>query len=246
MAKYLSEQLEEACEMAGDQGIVVYMDFYENALQMSIERESARFPKVDVTLFGGHDDAQRKMLSVHPKDHNVDPASFPLKTIQFSTQKTDITHQDVLGALMGLGIVREKVGDIDFIDDTCQIFVSDSLADFVVTNLAKVSAYGVNPKIVDLSKVLSAPPTFTEVDLVIASLRIDNIIHGAYRLSRTEAAQFVKNERVSINHVVISKPSVNVKEGDIVSVRSKGRLKVDSVNGTTKKGNLKVRILKYG
>jgi len=80
---------------------------------------------------------------------------------------------------------------------------------------------------------------------VLSSMRIDTLLHNAFKLSRTEAAEYVKNDKVQVNHRPVSKPSAVLKEGDVVSVRSKGRFIVGETLGTTKKGNVRVRLRKY-
>ena len=60
-----------------------------------------------------------------------------------------------------------------------------------------------------------------------------------------EAAAFVKGEKVFVDHESVTKPGRDVKAGDIVSVRSKGRFVVDSVDGSTKKGNLKITVRRF-
>jgi RNA-binding protein YlmH len=70
-------------------------------------------------------------------------------------------------------------------------------------------------------------------------------MHAAFRISRSEAAALVKADKVKINHQPVAKPSVNVKDGDVVSVRSKGRIQVGDVQATTKKGNLRLKLRKF-
>ena len=96
-----------------------------------------------------------------------------------------------------------------------------------------------------LEEAAPMEPVFKEMDIIIPSMRMDAVIHTVYKLSRSEAAAFVKAEKVKLNHQPVSKPSVNVKEGDVVSVRTKGRFVVDAITGSTKKGNLKLHIKKF-
>jgi len=76
-------------------------------------------------------------------------------------------------------------------------------------------------------------------------MRLDAVIHTVYKLSRSEAASFIKAQKVKINHQLALKPAVNLKQGDVISVRGKGRFIVESLSGTTKKGNIKLKIKKF-
>lgn len=242
---YFFSKLEDAVDFATNKGLTVYLDFYEPSIQMLTEREIARFPQCDCVHFGGQEYSERKMLAIFPASSLPDNASFPIACVQIKTKRIELTHSDVLGALMGLGIEREKVGDINICDDLIQIFVCESLGEFVVNNLNKIGRHEVSPIQVELSEVQEIQPVFVVADLIVASMRLDAIVHTVFKLSRSEASGYVKGEKVKVNHVPTLKPAATLKQGDIVSVRSKGRFIVDEQLGTTKKGNIKLRIKKF-
>ena len=83
------------------------------------------------------------------------------------------------------------------------------------------------------------------MSVIIPSMRIDAIIHCVFRLSRSEAAAFVKGEKVLINGNGVIKPGAGVRIGDVVSVRSKGKFIVEGIAGNTKKGNIKLNVRKF-
>ena len=242
---FLNARIEDAAVKAEKMGVAVYVDFYEPQLQHIIEREIGRYPSCDCEFFGGHEYCERKMLAVFPKGQAPSYGDYPIDCIHIKIKNTDISHPDVLGSLLGLGLQRGKTGDINLIDGVAQLFVQVPLGEFVENNLCKISKYDVIAKRVSVADVISVEPLFTSVSVIIPSMRIDAVIHSVYKLSRSEASNFVKSEKVYINHVVCTKPGAAVKTGDVVSVRSKGKFIVDEIAGSTKKGNIKLAVRKF-
>ena len=244
---YLSSELIKASQLASSQGTTIYFDFLEPSSQLFVEREIARYPECDCDLFGGHTYCESKMLCIYPKGSKPDYSEYPIECIQIELNKKnyEIDHRDVLGALCGAGIQRDKIGDIKVSDKIIQIFIASPLANFIETHMSTIGRYEVEPKKVEFEDIIEFEPTFQEVTLIVPSLRADAVIHSAYKLSRTEASDYIKGEKVRINNVIAKKPSVNIKIGDSISVRTKGKFIVDELTGSTKKGNTKLRIKKY-
>lgn len=242
---FLINRIVEAAALSSGGNIAVYMDFYDTTVQLSTEREIARFVGSDCAFFGGTEYCERKMLAIFPSGAEPDYRDYPIEVIYIERLPEGLDHRDVLGSLMGAGIEREKVGDINVFDGHAQIFVAKPMGDFLESNLERIGAFEVSAKKIPLSDAVVIAPKFAELDIIVPSMRLDAIIHAVYKLSRSEAAAFVKAERVQINHVTAQKPAANLRVGDIVSVRTKGRFVVGSELGATKKGNLRLRISKY-
>jgi RNA-binding protein YlmH len=51
---------------------------------------------------------------------------------------------------------------------------------------------------------------------------------------------------VKLCHAPELRPDAKVEEGDAISVRGYGRLRVDSFGTTTRKGRLPVKVTRYG
>ena len=244
--EFLSSRLEEAALTASRRMMYIFTDFYEPNLQHIIEREIGRYPESDCTFFGGTEYTERKMLCVHPKGDAPSQDDFPVDCVQAVLPKNaSVSHPDVLGAVLGAGIERDKVGDITVRDGLIQVFVASPLGQFICENVTSVSRWDVDMKLAGKDDIVSYEPVFTEVSVIIPSMRIDAVIHAVYRLSRSEAAAFVKGEKVFIDHEPVTKPGRDVKAGDIISVRSKGRFIVESLDGSTKKGNLKITVKRF-
>lgn len=244
--EFLASMLEQTADKASQMGIVIYGDFYEPVLQMLIEKEIGRYPNADAVFFGGHDFTERKMLAIAPKAMSLSYRDYPIDCIHIKLPaNNELSHRDVLGSLTSLGIAREKIGDINITDKAAQLFIAAPLGDFIIGELSKIGKYTVSAQKAAFEDIIAVEPVFSDIDVIVASMRADVLMHAVFKLSRSEAAAFIKGEKVFVNHSPISKPSVNLKRGDIVSVRSKGRFIVDEAKGTTKKGNIRLSIKKF-
>ena len=153
-----------------------------------------------------------------------------------------VSHRDVLGSLMNLGIKRCKIGDI-IINDKVYFEVKKEITPYILSNLSKIKNRNVNPEIYigELEKTYN----FEEISLTVSSLRADCIIGSIAKLSRENAKNFITAGKVSVNSLIFDNPSKQLNEGDIISVRGSGKYVFSEVSGTTKKERLKIIIKKY-
>ena len=73
-----------------------------------------------------HTEYKRLYVSLEPKTPD-----FQIVTLKAMCHPMDISHRDVLGALMSLGVKREIFGDITLTDDAIYIEVDEKMASYV-------------------------------------------------------------------------------------------------------------------
>ena len=79
----------------------------------------------------------------------------------------------------------------------------------------------------------------------VASLRIDSIAASGFGASRSKMSSMIDAEKLKLNWQTVKSASQMVKQGDIISIRGRGRLEVAEVRGTTKKGRTVVLLKRY-
>ena len=84
-----------------------------------------------------------------------------------------------------------------------------------------------------------------ELTEIIASLRLDNIVSSLARTSRNKAVEYLEQERVLLNFKTETKSSKQVKVGDIITIRGKGRFEFKEISGNTKKGRFIIKVDKF-
>lgn len=198
-------------------------------------------------LFGGYEEASRKVLGVFPAYYEAEEGSgeFPITALTFRYRESDkLTHRDFLGAFMATQIKREMLGDIIVSDGRTTAFVYETVSHTLMSEISKVGSVGVKVS-EDSEPELNISQSFTERNGTVSSLRLDSIVGMAAGISRGKAVSLIKGGYVSVMYVTEESPSFMLSEGDVFSVRGTGKFLLFSVNGTTKKDRIHITIKKY-
>lgn len=194
-------------------------------------------------LFGGYDNASRKILAVFPQYY--DDEQYPITALLIKFRETDkLTHRDFLGVFMARQIKRNMLGDIIVGQGQAVVFVFNTIKDILLYEINKIGSVGV--KISETDKTdIKVEQSFIEKTGTVSSLRLDSIVSVASGLSRDKSASLIKGGNVNVMYNVIDTPSYLLHEGDIFSVRGSGKFILFSVNGKTKKDRIHITIKKY-
>ena len=76
--------------------------------------------------------------------------------------------------------------------------------------------------------------------------RLDAVLAAACRLSRSEAQRLIAAGLVKLNHVPQLRPDARLEEGDLISARGYGRVRVTAFGGQSRRGRLVVSAVRYG
>lgn len=191
---------------------------------------------------GGYDDAERCVIAIAADEG--EPCRFPITALSFSISTADIiTHRDVLGAIMSLGVKRDQIGDILFIDECCYFFVISSIADYIVSNFTSVARAQIHVKLFD--RPLSYQRVFESADCIVSSMRVDCVLSSLLKCSRNNAIEVLDANAVKINGSFCTKHDRRLEHGDVLSVRRHGKYRIETQDGVTKKGRIKLKVLKY-
>ena len=191
------------------------------------------------TLDGGHADAERRIAVFGEGGEIVCLEISPLSE-KFAGE---VSHRDFLGALMGLGLRRETMGDIVLVGKTGYLFCLKGVAEFIESELHEVGRTRVKAVRGTLPEGTAALPDETSV--VVSSTRLDALVAAVFDLSRSGSTELFRQERVMIGGAPVKGPAQEAKPMDIISVRGFGRFRYDGEERETKKGRLRVIIRKY-
>lgn len=195
-------------------------------------------PDVRYLFSGGYEEAERLRLFFLPDYLNEEffPLDEHIAALHVKCPFGSPTHRDWLGALMGLGIKRETLGDILVFDGYTYIICTPQISGFISDNLTKVGRFGVKCEPCPLSDVKAPEPVFDAVSGTVASLRADAVVSLAFGISRTAAAELIRDGRLSVDHIEETSPSREIAQGALLSLRGAGRAKLADIGGTSKKG----------
>lgn len=217
-------------------------------LEPSMERDcalAAGSAGSRVTFFGGYENAERRVAAFYAFDA---PQRFPIAVLElrWNAKFADAKHRDLLGAVMGLGLERDAIGDVCLgaQPGTAYLFCAAEIADYIAANLD--SAGRASLKISPASKVDIAPPEGKAVRVTVQNLRMDAVLAAGYKLSRSQAQKLIATGLVKLNHVVELRSDARVEEGSLISARGYGRLRIDEIQGETKKERIGCALFLYG
>ena len=198
--------------------------------------------------FGGYQGAEQARAMYIHEDFAGTPSGFDIACLKASWngQFARLSHRDVLGALMGLGIERDRLGDLLVTADSVRILCDSKMAEYLLQNLTKIGAVGVSCEMADLAGIAPREERCKEIRATVASLRIDSIAASGFGSSRSRAAADIVADKMKLNwRPVKSAAADGQRGGDIISMRGRGRLEVAEVRGQTKKGRTVVVLKRY-
>ena len=79
----------------------------------------------------------------------------------------------------------------------------------------------------------------------LASLRLDAALAAMLHCSREEAAQLVRTGKVQANHLEMTSPHAAIYEGDIFTIRGKGRFQLESIGGKSRRDRIFIQYYQY-
>lgn len=224
------------CEKRGVPCFLGFLDLREQADAHNILRSLVSAEQV--AFYGGYPDAERTMMAISPSYYYAEESDYPVRVVAFRYRaQKKLTHRDVLGTLMSLGIRRDAVGDILCGDGISVVFLREEISAYVCEQIDRIGGEGVTI-IPDYNGEL---PIFIEYEPLretVASPRLDSIVKALIHTSREQASEFIRIGMVSVNHQPVESVSKTVFEGDVLSIRGYGRYLIDQIGPLTKKGRL--------
>lgn len=235
----LRSRIEDTVRLCDKRGVPCFLGFLDLREQAFAQQVLNGIAADTICSFwGGYPDAESAMLSVSPTYYVAEESDYPLCTIAFRyrTQKA-LSHRDVLGTLMSLGIRRDAVGDILCGDGISVAFVRSEVCPFICEQVDRIGGEGVTV-ISDYDGDLPIHVEYEFIRETIASPRIDSVVKALIRCARERAAEMIRFGLVSVNHVPIDSVSKAIAAGDTISIRGYGRYHIDQIGPETKKGRL--------
>ncbi|XP_004251860.1 uncharacterized protein [Solanum lycopersicum] len=205
-----------------------------------------RLADLRIVAQGGYPEAERCRLSVgHVEALTSDPDNVAALSISGNFSFQPCSHGDFLGAILGTGIARNKLGDILLQGEKgAHVLVVPELSDFLISALDKVGNVSVSCKKIPLLALEYEPPRTKSSKSIEASLRLDAVASAGFKVSRTKMASLISNGDVRVNWSTVTKSNTIIKTGDMISVSGEGRLKIGEIS-STRKGKFSVELIRY-
>ncbi|MCQ2551537.1 MAG: YlmH/Sll1252 family protein [Clostridia bacterium] len=195
-------------------------------------------------FYGGYEDAERKRLVFLPDYANLEDTIKVLKVTR-AKEGRELTHRDYLGSLLAEGIKREKIGDILVRDDGADILVAAEVAEYLASNYSMAGRVSLKVEIGEVEDLDLSSQKTKEIKDTVSALRLDSVLSSAFGISRSKAQEAVKMGIVFLNGVQMNKSDKQVKEGDKLVIRGKGKACLREVSGKSKKDRIYIIVDRY-
>ena len=216
-----------------------FLDLEELAIAKSLQN------KYNISFFGGSSFSERQRAIINGS--NPKQKDFNIIVYKINYPKTlNISHRNILGTLMSLGIKRNTFGDIIVRDEECYLMCSTEISSFIEQEFTKI-----NHQPIELKKVSYQQLEYLEegskliTTVIVPSLRLDVIVANGFNISRNKVVDKIETKEVFINNKVITKPDYEVKLNDLISCRGFGRLKLIDIGKVTKKNRIVLSLEVY-
>ncbi|MEH2378404.1 MAG: photosystem II S4 domain protein [Nostoc sp.] len=226
---------------------VVLTDFLSPPELAEIQRVFNRLTEVQLVAWGGYPQAERQRIAIARSELPLDQSQVSLVAVEIAGNFLFDTasHRDFLGAMLGTGIVREKTGDIIVLGERgAQAIVAPELVEFLSISLNQVRSVPVKTQQIEITELKVREPKKKELTTVEASLRLDAIASAGFGMSRSKMVDFIDAGDVRVNWKEVTQASSQLKSGDLIAIRSKGRLEVGEI-AVTKKDRYRVQLTRY-
>ena len=190
-----------------------------------------------MVFFGGVEGAERQCAFFLPdwmEEDDFDPSE-TIRCIRITAHFGAPGHRDYLGALLGMGVGREWIGDILIDGSTAYVLCIQSVEAHLL-GIEKVGRCGVKTAAIELSAVPVPERKAKEVSFTVQSPRLDAVLSGLFHLSRTQAAERIRAGDASLNYSECLRPDAEIRPGDVVSLRGYGKAEVKDLGGQSRKG----------
>ncbi|MCL6548876.1 MAG: hypothetical protein K6T30_08205 [Alicyclobacillus sp.] len=216
-------------------------DFLSPPEQVLLE-QVANAGGAEVAFGGGTPHAERRRALIMPDNWYPEDEDFQVQALRVDgLDAADASHGSVLGSVLGTGLDRRKVGDVALVSGTAWVWVCADVVPYLLSEWRSVGRSQVRPA-PDVGPPDWRGPAYERQLISVRSLRADAVLAQACRWSRERAQGAIESGAVSLNFAEFAKPDEPVTEGDVLSVRGFGRVKVLSVVGWSKRDRQRVEV----
>lgn len=244
----LKRKITDAANKAYHQNIYTYTNFLSISELDTYYRILPELSFIHSETFGGSPACERQMIRFGSvKDFGYEDA-YPIDCIKIepsiSKFADQLSHRDFLGAILNLGIERSLVGDIIIRENIGYVFCISHISPFIMENLTKIKHTTVKCEQADFISDDFAPE-LADMEIICASPRIDAVVAGITKLSRSKAVELFRTQKIFVNGKAMENNSYSLKNSDILVIRGEGKYIYQGCGNETRKGRVYVRLQKY-
>ena len=232
----------ENYKLAFEKDITIFSNSFCPPNIWSFFQENCQNSDFKIVTNGLFEEAERRVIAFNNK-YNID---YPIEALQIRNKSnfSNLRHKDYLGAILSLGIDRNKIGDVVVKDDRAYVPVMEDISIYILNNLASIGKSPVEISIlydlVDLPSI-----DFDEISINVQSLRLDSVVAKLANISRSKAIELLDSSKVLVNYVKSKDKSQELLKGTRLTIRGNGKYIVGDIIGETRSGKQRIIVKKY-
>ncbi|MCI6693137.1 MULTISPECIES: YlmH/Sll1252 family protein [unclassified Clostridium] len=232
----------ENYKLAFEKDITIFSNSFCPPNIWSFFQENCQNSDFKIVTNGLFEEAERRVIAFNNK-YNID---YPIEALQIRNKSnfSNLRHKDYLGAILSLGIDRNKIGDVVVKDDRAYVPVMEDISSYILNNLASIGKSPVEISIlydlVDLPSI-----DFDEISINVQSLRLDSVVAKLANISRSKAIELLDSSKVLVNYVKSKDKSQELLKGTRLTIRGNGKYIVGDIIGETRSGKQRIIVKKY-
>ncbi len=233
-------------------GSPTFSDFLDYGELIEVRRGLGLVQGVKVVEFLAFSDDERRMVGFFPDDlalymsDDDIQTTFPVLVLKIEPAfEGQLEHRALMGTVLGLGLDRRLFGDMIIVDNIGYILCHERSGKVVLDELISLGRTQVSVSILNLKEARHIKPNTELIKTTVASLRLDGVIKALGGISRTDAAGAISRGHVKVNQVVVLKNHLRLAEGDIISIKGKGKYRIRTIGHRTKKDRIVIHIDRY-
>jgi RNA-binding protein YlmH len=243
---HLVARILESCETVRDKQEVKFTEFLDPFHREFIRPLVGNFFGIRHLEDGGYSDAEKQRLAIFPDYYSPGDIEMPIAAVEvrLSDPTRLLSHRDYLGAVAALGIKVSYIGDILVFSGGAYVIAAREVVNLICT-MDEVNRFRAEVVEIPPYNLCGEEQPARIIRCTVASLRLDAVVSAGLGMGRGKAADLIKGDKVKVNWRQIVQPGFQLKEGDIISIRGRGRLELSVAGGETKKGRIRVEVKKF-
>ena len=237
---YIARRFIDLSKQANRKGIVTFSDFLTIGEQMILQQNIEKLES-EYRMSGGYEYAERQMVAFIP-DALFYEWDYPMQCVRIHPTYPKfaevLTHRDVLGALMSLGIERSKIGDLIVTDTERFFFAKEEIVPYILEQMTSIR-HTVVTLTIEADRHIDYVPHFVEKEAIITSNRLDAVIAAICNISRSVSLRMIQEGKIFVNGAESLHNTYYCKQGDLISIRGFGKVRFGEILGVTKKDRIR-------
>ena len=230
---------------------IEYTDFLTRTEVAILEKVLKEEHIENYMFYGAREDADRCILVFYPEKLSIDMVNKNLEKILdvirvVLPDDMHYEHKEMLSGIMKLGIKREKFGDIIITPYGADIIALNESSKYLLDGMKELTRFRKSKiTIENINDLYEVKQKFQDLEIIVSSIRLDNIVSEIARTSRTKAKELIEEGLVFVNSLNETNSSKKISINDIINVRGKGKFIFEEIIGQTRSDRIRLKLKKY-